>query len=358
MAIFKKLSVGDIVATSGTRAFKKLTMEEPGLPIWNGTDLRGTTWVLNDSIDLVSLYNIPTDDTEEDIYGLGVSHFYNVDYVVTLPDPSSPTWEAEVPYQKLKVFNSTSTILEYSYSLSYIGVGDKDMRAYTDTSGWGVSGIEKIRITGGTDATNPRLINWLLENGRLTSHQFNIKGFWYLNDTITQLPIVYADGEDLEQKSAVYISSFTNARTGNSAIINKEGEALAFAGWIALPAYDFTTNSWTEYGHRYVLFTDAIATNYVGEDITPIFYKWLRTNTTKPGQITFTIDGETYKADEGMNWHQWDLSDYDTGGYEVVLVNFTYSVGKDGYNGKKVHTDSGQVDPLDAIIAGYDYILA
>ena len=34
-------------------------------------------------------------------------------------------------------------------------------------------------------------------------------------------------------------------------------------------------------------------------------------------EITFTIEGVTYKAKEGMNWKDWIMSSYNTAGYKV-----------------------------------------
>lgn len=44
---FTKLNIGDVVSTSGTRVFKKLSTEEPDpRPVWDGKTLTGTTWYI------------------------------------------------------------------------------------------------------------------------------------------------------------------------------------------------------------------------------------------------------------------------------------------------------------------------
>ncbi len=144
MAIFKKLFVGDTVATSGTRVFKKLTTEEP-LPIWNGTDLTGTTW------------KIPTGWTAEAGYGV----FY-----------VAGTAEFE------------DQIFTTGYSRLYIGYDTEN--AVLDGNDYPAENTILVRALGyhirdntkvmaftfesGADVTNTRLISWLLENGELTSH--------------------------------------------------------------------------------------------------------------------------------------------------------------------------------------------
>lgn len=46
--------------------------------------------------------------------------------------------------------------------------------------------------------------------------------------------------------------------------------------------------------------------------------------------ISFTIDGTTYQAEEGMTWGEWVESDYNTDGYIVdgtYIFNATKSKG-------------------------------
>lgn len=40
--------------------------------------------------------------------------------------------------------------------------------------------------------------------------------------------------------------------------------------------------------------------------------------------ISFTIDGTTYQAEEGMTWAEWVESSYNTGGFHTVGNNVTY----------------------------------
>lgn len=42
------------------------------------------------------------------------------------------------------------------------------------------------------------------------------------------------------------------------------------------------------------------------------------------GTITFTIDGTTYEAEEGMTWGEWCDSDYNTGGYSIGYADGIY----------------------------------
>lgn len=144
MAIFKKLLVGDTVATSGTRVFKKLITEEPGLPIWNGTDLKGTSWT------------IPAGWTAEAGYGV---------FDVSIMSRIEGDWE--VSYTGLYIGYATEnplgeTPFATANNILMVTLGYRSV----DPS----KGLN-FRFLNGTDTTNPRLISWLLENGRLTSHR-------------------------------------------------------------------------------------------------------------------------------------------------------------------------------------------
>lgn len=51
---------------------------------------------------------------------------------------------------------------------------------------------------------------------------------------------------------------------------------------------------------------------------------WLNANATKQSTnnlITFTIDGTSYQAEDGMTWYEWCVSEYNTGGYRCAGPN-------------------------------------
>lgn len=147
MRIFTKLNVGDTVASSGTRVFKKLTTEEP-LPIWNGTDLTGTKWKIKSGWSAEAGYG------EFDVGGISwdiegkVGAGYTrlcIGYSTDSPIPDSTLFPATNSIVFRSLFNGimSDTTVGRSFSFTY-----------------------------GTDLTNKSLINWLLENGELTSHTY------------------------------------------------------------------------------------------------------------------------------------------------------------------------------------------
>lgn len=67
--------------------------------------------------------------------------------------------------------------------------------------------------------------------------------------------------------------------------------------------------------------------------------------------ISFTIDGTSYKAEEGMTWAEWVASDYNTGGFGDSGVSISAS------NGYEVgHSINDSIKSTDVIEAGANYI--
>jgi hypothetical protein len=66
--------------------------------------------------------------------------------------------------------------------------------------------------------------------------------------------------------------------------------------------------------------------------------------------ITFTVDGTSYQAEDGMTWGEWIDSDYNPGGFTVYnndIVRGVMVVVNQGYN---------KVTTSDSIIANYSYL--
>lgn len=165
---FKKLYIGDTVATSGTRVFKKLTTEEPipSLPIWNGTDLTGTSWTLRSGWSAEAGYGqFEVDFSWTDInplLGMVSAVALHIGYAY----PKLPSIDDIAPCENWMVF-----VNEYIDAS-----GNATLRPLTYKN---TKDIIYLAFNGGKDATNPRLIDWLLENGELTSHQPAYKGGLY-----------------------------------------------------------------------------------------------------------------------------------------------------------------------------------
>ena len=71
--------------------------------------------------------------------------------------------------------------------------------------------------------------------------------------------------------------------------------------------------------------------------------------------ISFTIDGTSYQAEEGMTWAQWVESEYNTNGYLSVSGNYIYSSADNRYH--LVTEDVDDVLSSDAITSDGKYYL-
>lgn len=74
------------------------------------------------------------------------------------------------------------------------------------------------------------------------------------------------------------------------------------------------------------------------------------------GQISFTIDGVTYLADEGMTWAEWVASEYNTDGFQIVSGSLPGQLVPANVNGKTVTTQDGYaIEQSTTIEADYAY---
>lgn len=266
--IFTKLNIGDTVATSGTRVFKKLYTD---LPIWNGTDLTGTTWNIQAGWSAEAGYDV------FDVSGMEGS-FNNFFGGIT-----------RNKYGTLRIGYYAESVGDTPYaSANSLCWDSTDWETPLHARTNDTTKAHEFSFTGGTDVTNPRLIDWLLENGKLISHKYPIKGNWLFNETITETPIVCTDVEGLQYQSDITINFSYN---GNTAVYgslhtveNTNGDDyskhLVYRHMLPNYVYDFVTASWVSENYRSVTFYDDTATNYNGEDVTPVFYKWLKANAT------------------------------------------------------------------------------
>lgn len=260
--VFTKLNIGDIVATSGTRVFKKLTTaevtpEEPTLPIWNGTDLTGTTWVLNDTLDLASLYDIATDDVG--IAGDKVNDYRYLDISFI----GSAAGGTTASYTRFGVYTDISNRTGLHYGIVDSEGDHPGVFAYVEGQGWEYyigafhfNMSKEIAITGGLSATNTSLIEWLIWNADLVSHQPAHKGGLYDADdnlVASWNALVYAYGMDVEKdynfftydptRPGVVLTNTTQLSSGVKLLIDSSVNQIgnyAFYGCETLTSVELT----------------------------------------------------------------------------------------------------------------------
>ena len=131
-----KFTIGEIVKTFGGKTLRKLT-PEGGLPVWDGTDLTGTIWVLkgdwttDGSIGAVSINGVFLLGNSS--YSTGRINF------------------SEMEFQQGKIIFRND-------------VGSESISDY-------YSSDRTIKLIGGEGATNPLLIAFFKQYGELTSYQ-------------------------------------------------------------------------------------------------------------------------------------------------------------------------------------------
>lgn len=79
--------------------------------------------------------------------------------------------------------------------------------------------------------------------------------------------------------------------------------------------------------------------------------EWDGSYTVSGGTISFTIDGVSYEAEDGMTWEQWVASDYNTGGYSIGYADGIYGFVVDDGDGVVVN----EAMRTEAIINGKAY---
>ena len=145
MAKLTKLNIGDSVASSGGRVWKKLSAKV-ALPEWNGIDLTGTTWYVPSGWSATSGYgkfNIADGQGDMQVDGEDFTHggYIGIGYALS----GSMRYTA-----KQDCFTFGESIMGWG--------GGTNAQAFT------------ITIDGGADATNSKLITWLKQYGELLSH--------------------------------------------------------------------------------------------------------------------------------------------------------------------------------------------
>ena len=130
-----------------------------------------------------------------------------------------------------------------------------------------------------------------------------LSGIWLFNDSV--------EGIGLAGEQIIYKVNFSSNNVTYNQIKFMEGNRLRIEDL----AYNNTsvyngTDGWLNQSYKTITITS--------EPTGPAFIAWLKANATKQGAtslITFTIDGTSYQAEEGMTWGEWVASEYNTEGY-------------------------------------------
>ena len=102
----------------------------------------------------------------------------------------------------------------------------------------------------------------------------------------------------------------TTYNVDSTKLLTATNDFIAHLGTVAGSGYKVVVNG-VEYGVDSTKMADAVA------ELGSVFSDLVEQSAESGGDnlITFTIDGTTYKAEEGMTWGEWVESEYNTGGY-------------------------------------------
>ena len=162
---FTRLYIGSVVASVGSKCFKRLSTEEPSAEI---TDLTGTTWYVPSGWSAAKAYG--SFDVDGNVDGAVFSHvddFY-VGYSGKKGIYISIDHKADSICCIVDTEDVTNKVVNYTPDTSFT-----------------------LEITGGADATNADLIAWLSEYGELIStgeeepEDDSIIGTWTVNETVS-----------------------------------------------------------------------------------------------------------------------------------------------------------------------------
>lgn len=307
------------------------------------TDLTGTNWYVQSGWEVEAGYGGAAFIVDGEIKTTnGVNTLFT-----NLWLGASPNNQTLVENTIAHRYNTSSTIHEF-----------------TNTEGF------VIYITGGEDATDPDLIAWFSDRGKLLTCE--LSGTWVFNEELTEPPCWF------EQK--INWSSVEDPDKWRGSMISITSDAIGkfltfhFLYNNSAPSYQFATDTlsggWSETNGSYVRkisfgptpqsaskwFYDWFTANAVKQEV-QIWYNGILLATIEEGQtvilhtngkkaitdivienavvhssrISFTINDTTYYAEEGMTWAEWVESEYNTGGFEPGAWTDLVRVPNSGY---------------------------
>lgn len=311
--IFAKLNLGDIVAASGSRVFRKLSTEEPA---WKRDDLTGTVWYIP------SGWTCKASELSASIRG-----------TVTL--------DGNTNSRVFTVFVLGQRYTEIPTSASNnIWINNSNAEGISGRSYWDNTRGFTLTIDGGSDHKHPDLISWLTKYGTLLSYP--------IPDDDGELPVW--NGSDLTdttwdipagwEAEAGYGYYEFNGSINGLAFIHSNSLCIGYRGNKSFNTIDLTNDVVNSICARvnndsgYKNFDNTSSLQIIftgGTDVTNAdLIAWLKQNGELTSHtmpiISFTIDGTSYQAEECMTWEEWITSDYNTNSYTENLLDGTQTV--------------------------------
>jgi hypothetical protein len=177
-----------------------------------------------------------------------------------------------------------------------------------------------------------------------------LQGVWLLNENLTKPTHSYTFLNFISNNKVYTVMQ----HLGSSTALQYEYTDTVGNWNVAAPA-NATSFTWNNDAYR------TLTVLSKRSEVSDKSFEWFTTNATKIAAfkiITFTIDGVSYSAKEGMTWGEWIKSSYNTGGFTIGLYNFIYSSDNTRYI-TDVYWDISEVARFDTdyIIGDIAYIL-
>lgn len=232
--------------------------------------------------------------------------------------------------------NFTANGENFTYmSIDAIALRYSGNRAYNVTvDQWTNENYKIVDFGTAAQTVSQEFYDWLTANAtQQVAH--TVSGVWVFNETITQpsdttwnYPVNFSSEYFEESIACTGFRFELEYKEFGSPFLCYIVGANTYTG-----VYDFSTSSW--------LFGDETRTVDFGateQTVSADFYTWLTANATKQetSLISFTINGTSYQAEDGMTWEQWADSSYNTGYWSVASGTIWDSRNAVTYNSVKV----------------------
>jgi hypothetical protein len=216
-------------------------------------------------------------------------------------------------------------------------------------------GIDSAKL----NSAKENMSGTLGEMAGVVEEEDELQGTWVLNANVTDIDIVFTAGP-MEAESYNGVYSIEKSSDKYITVTNTGVKALIFSTPSGGEKYGYfhgrTGSKWKwQYGYANAdYYSTSAPTLLIYSKLSEVtngdaLLTWLKANATKQSSkplITFTINGTSYQAEDGMTWAEWCESEYNTDGYKIA--------------------DDGNVDPPAAswvsyegtTVAGTDVIIA
>lgn len=246
------------------------------------------------------------------------------------------------------------------------------------------SGAFDLEITGGLDTTNSNLIQWFLDNnatieGGVWEEERTIQGKWKFNESISMGNFLWTE------QTVNFTSNGTQYSSMRYTTVSEELAELYYDS-TRVKNFGYITN-WINEAYRDVDFGST------EQNVSDGFYTYITSNATQVEEeekkpiliknpiiligskakkvvvdninmtidvytkevpvtlITFTINGTSYQAEEGMTWSEWVDSEYDINDYFAISGGTVWTTEL----GKFITAWVKDVTPSDVIQANMTY---